>query len=168
MTDLAPDSLEWLAALRERLLAIDPDIATDEALFFDTLDGETDVLDKLRAIMRHGIEAAVFADALDRHIKVLEQRRDRFHAREDAARQTVREAMEVLEITKLTAPDFTASVVPGRPRVIVTDLDALPAEFVVTKRDARLSAIAAILKVGGDVPGAMFSNAQPTLTVRRI
>ena len=73
----APPDLHWLAALRERLVAIEPDMATDERLLFDAIDGQSDAADQLRAILRHGIEASVFAEALKRHMQVLEQRRAR-------------------------------------------------------------------------------------------
>jgi len=164
----APPDLHWLAALREQLVAIEPDMAADEGLLFDTLDGETDAVDQLRRILRHGIEASVFAEALKRHIDVLKQRKARFEAREDACRAAVREAMDALGLTRLQSPDFTASIIPGRPRVVVPDVDALPDAFVRTTVEPDLSAIAAALKGGEDVPGASFSNAAPVLTVRRL
>src|SRR6188768_1939649 len=164
----APPDLHWLAALRERLVAIEPDIIADERLLFDTLDGETDAVDQLRRILRHGIEASVFAEALKRHMQVLEQRRARFEAREDACRATVREAMDALGLTRITAPDFSASIIPGRPRVVVPDVDALPDEYVRTTVEPDKTAIANALKAGEDVPGASWSNAAPTLVVRRV
>src|SRR6188768_564861 len=129
----APPDLHWLAALRERLVAIEPDIIADERLLFDTLDGETDAVDQLRRILRHGIEASVFAEALKRHVQVLEQRRARFEAREDACRASVREAMDALGISKLIAEDFTASIVAGRPAVQIISADVLPEAFIRTK-----------------------------------
>jgi hypothetical protein len=164
----APMDLDWLARLRDQLLAIEPDMATDEQLLTDTIDGETDILDQLRAVIRHAVEAELFADALQRHLKVLEQRRSRFEARSDACRSAVRDAMETLGLKSLLAPDFTVSIVPGRPRVVVSDAALLPPEFVRTKSEPNLSAIAAALKEGAEVPGATFSNTAPIITVRRI
>jgi len=164
----APPDLDWLARLREQLLALDADMAEDEALFADTLDGETEVLDQLRAIIRHGVEAELFADALQRHLKILEQRRSRFEARSDACRSAVRNAMETLGLTRLLAEDFTVAIVPGRPRVVVSDAALLPERYVRTKSEPNLSAIAAALKEGAEVPGASFSNTAPIITVRRI
>jgi hypothetical protein len=165
MTHLDTD---WLARLREQLLTLDPAMATDEALFHGTVDGQSDALDQMRAVIRSATEAELFADALQRHIKVLEQRRARFEARGDACRIAVRDAMEALGIKSLMAPDFTVSVTPGRPRVMVTDADMLAPEFIRTKTEPNLSAIAAALKAGDDVPGAVFSNTASVLTVRRI
>jgi len=164
----APPDLDWLARLREQLLALDADMAEDEALFADTLDGQTDVLDQLRAIIRHGIDAELFADALDRHMKILQQRRSRFEARGDACRSAVRDAMETLELKSLLAPDFTVSIVPGRPRVVVSDMALLPERYVRTKSEPNLLAIAAALKEGAEIPGASFGNTAPIITVRRV
>jgi hypothetical protein len=164
----APPDLDWLARLREQLLALDADMATDETLFTDTLDGQSDVLDQLRAVIRHGVEAELFADALQRHIKILEQRRARFESRGDVCRNAVRAAMETLGLTRLAAEDFNVSIVPGRPRVVVSDAALLPPEFIRTKSEPNLSAIAAALKEGAEVPGASFSNTAPIITIRRI
>jgi hypothetical protein len=167
----APPDLDWLARLREQLLAIEPDMATDEQLLFDTIDGQSEVIDQLRSIVRHGIEAEVFADALARHIKTLEQRRSRFEARSDACRSTVRNAMETLGLTALKAEDFTVSIVPGRPRVIVPDIDKLPPEYVRTKQEPNLIAIAAALKAlppDETFPGAHWGNTAPIIVVRRV
>jgi len=164
----APMDLHWLAALRERLVAIEPDMATDETLLFDALDGQSDVADQLRRILRHGLEASVFAEALDRHIDVLKQRKARFMAREDACRASVREAMDALGISKLIAEDFSASIVAGRPAVQIISADVLPEEFIRTKREPNISAISEALKAGEDVPGACFNNPIPILTVRRL
>jgi hypothetical protein len=163
--------LDWLARLREQLLAIEPDMATDEQLLCDTIDGQSDVIDQLRAIIRLGIEAELFADALDRHMKVLQQRRSRFEARGDACRSAVRDAMETLGLKSLLAEDFTVSIVPGRPRVVVSDMALLPPEYVRTKSEPNLTAIAAALKAlkpDETFPGASFSNSPPIITVRRI
>ena len=164
----APPDLHWLAALRARLEAIDPEIVTDERLLFDTLDGQSDVIDKLRAIMRHGLEAAVFAEALSRHVDTLETRRRRLQAREDACRATVREAMEAIGIKSLASEDFTARIVAGRPAVQIISADVLPEAFIRTKREPNISAISEALKAGEDAPGACFNNPIPILTVRRL
>jgi hypothetical protein len=162
---LAPD---WLARLREQLIAIHPDMATDEDLLFDALDGQSDVPDQLRTILRHGLEAEIFADALTRHIDLLRQRQARFKQLGGVCRQTVKDAMDALGITRLTAPDFTASIQKGRPRVVVSEIDDLPEEYVRTTTEPNLAAIADALKAGNDVPGASWSNAAPIIVIRRL
>jgi hypothetical protein len=159
---------DWLARLREQLIAIEPDMATDEELLFHTVDGQTDIIDQLRAILRHAIEADIFADALGSHMKVLSKRKQRFEGRADACRITVRDALEVLGIKRVLAEDFTATLSAGHTAVVVTDPDKLPAYLFRISRSPNLTAIGDALKAGTEVPGATLNNAAPILTVRRI
>lgn len=162
-----PTLIAQLTALREELVALSPDMITDEALFIDTIDGETDALDVVRSIVRAAIDAEGFAEAV-RHRQVeLDARKARFEARALACRRAAHACMEALDISKLPAPDFTASIRAGRPSTVITDPDLLPADFIVTTTRPDKSAIGAALKAGQDVPGAMLSNPQPTLAITK-
>jgi hypothetical protein len=132
------------------------------------VDGQTDIIDQLRAILRYAIEADVFADALGNHMKVLSKRKQRFEARADACRITVRDALETLGLKRIMAEDFTATLSAGRTAVLVTDPDALPDDMFRITRSPNLTAIGDALKAGAEVPGAVLNNSPPTLTVRRL
>ena len=103
-------------------------MATDEDLLFDALDGQSDRRhDQLRTILRHGLEAEIFADALTTSTSTcFASVRPASSELGGVCRQTVKDAMDALQITGLTAPDFTASVQKGRPRVVVSEIDDLP------------------------------------------
>jgi hypothetical protein len=51
-----------IRAFRERLLAEDSDIAEDQDLWRDTLDGETYAVDLIRTLIRASIDADVLAE----------------------------------------------------------------------------------------------------------
>jgi hypothetical protein len=69
---------------------------------------------------------------------------------------------------RVDAPDFVASVRMGRGKIIITDANKVPEEFIKTERTVKLKDIAAALKDGRkDIPGITTSNGQPYLDVRQ-
>jgi hypothetical protein len=71
------------------------------------------------------------------------------------------------DIKKITAPDFTISIRPGSPALVVIDEAAIPKEFWVP-REPQLDrrALLSVLKQEGAVVGCELSNPQPVLSVR--
>lgn len=160
--------LAELKLLREQLLSLDEDMATDDRLFADTLEGETEALELLRAVVRQAISAEVFEEALKQRREQLERRAMRFRERAARCRSFVAEAMQALQLKSIAAEDFTASVRDGRPSVRITDVDALPERFLRTKVEPMKTEIGDALKAGQPVAGAELSNAgPPVLSVRR-
>ena len=72
-----------------------------------------------------------------------------------------------LDLKKLSAPDFTASVRAGMPSLLVLDEASIPSIFW-EPREPRLKrqSLTAELKQGVDVAGVTLSNPEPTLSVR--
>jgi Gp157 protein len=77
-------------------------------------------------------------------------------------------AMEEAGIKKLVEADFTLSLRPGLPKLIVIDETLIPEEFW-RPQAPRLDRqwLLAALKNGRSVPGADLGNPEPTLAVRR-
>jgi len=75
--------------------------------------------------------------------------------------------MVELEIKKITAPDFTVSIRPGIPALLVLDEAAVPSIYW-EPREPRLNrqGLAADLKQGAEIAGVMLSNPEPVLSVR--
>ncbi|HEX9584482.1 MAG TPA: siphovirus Gp157 family protein [Gammaproteobacteria bacterium] len=68
---------------------------------------------------------------------------------------------------KITAPDFTLSIRPGSPSLVVMDEAVIPPEFW-EPRDPRLNrqALLAELKGSGAIEGVALSNSEFVLSVR--
>jgi hypothetical protein len=75
--------------------------------------------------------------------------------------------MVELDLKKIAAPDFTVSMRPGLPAVVVLDEAAIPSIYW-EPRTLRLNRqeLATDLKHGSNVPGAALSNGEPVLSVR--
>lgn len=155
------------AAVKARLVADDPDAAEDHRLLADMIDGESDALDIVRALIRHSIEVQSLADAAKARVDDLRARKERFERRVETARNTAFAMLEALEWRdKIEEPDFTAAIGKGRMSVRITDETALPSHLIRVKREPDKTAIAAALKDGDVVPGAELSNGSAVLTVR--
>jgi hypothetical protein len=152
-------------AVKERLAAEDPSL--DEQTLADTVEGLTNVHEILCAILRAAIADEALVIGLKGLIADMEDRRDRLHERAAKRRQIVKEAMTELEIKKLQAPDFTASLRPGFPSLVVLNENDIPSIYW-EPRDPKLdrATLIADLKQGRDVGGASLSNPEPVLSVR--
>ena len=72
-----------------------------------------------------------------------------------------------LDLKKIEAPDFTASVRPGMPSLMVIDEAAVPSLYW-EPIEPRLNrqGLLADLKQGAEVKGVSLSNPEPVLSVR--
>jgi hypothetical protein len=152
-------------AVRDRLRAEDP--ALDEQTLADTVEGLTDVHEILAAILRAALADEALAAGLKCRIADMQGRLDRLQNRTAKRRQIVKDAMVELELKKLVAPDFTASIRPGMPALVVLNEEAVPSIYW-QPGEPRLKRqkLAADLKEGAEVDGATLSNPEPVLSMR--
>lgn len=99
------------------------------------------------------------ADALARGVKAA-------NAAAQAARAALQEALEESGAPNVTTKHHLAQVKPGKGKVVVLDLNALPERFVKVERSAKLADIGKAMDAGEEVPGAVRSNGEPVLEIR--
>ena len=151
--------------LRDRLRAEDSQI--DDQTFADTVEGLTDLHEILTAIIRAALADQALASGLEGRIAEMQARRDRFQDRATKRRQIAKDVMVELDLKKLAAPDFTASIRPGMPALMVIDEAAVPSIYW-EPREPRLDrqGLANDLKQGAEITGVALSNPEPVLSVR--
>ena len=100
-------------------------------------------------------------------IAEMQDRLDRLQDCAAKRRQIAKDVMVELDIKKITAPDFTVSVRPGMPSLLVLDEAAVPSIYW-QPRDPRLDRQGLLneLKEGADIKGVTLSNPEPVLSVR--
>ena len=152
-------------ALRDRIRAQDPQI--DEQTLADTVEGLTDLHEILTAIIRAALADQAVATGLEGRIAEMQGRLDRLQDRAAKRRQIAKDVMVELDLKKLTAPDFTASIRPGMPSLLVLDEATVPSIYWQPS-EPRLNRqkLATELKDGAEITGVTLSNPEPVLSVR--
>ena len=162
-------SLEFAAiayrTIRDRIRTEDPKI--DEQTLADTVEGLTDLQEIVAAIVRAALADEALATGLKGRIAEMQDRLDRLQECAAKRRQIAKDVMVELDLKKITAPDFTVSIRPGMPSLLVLDEAAVPSIYW-EPRDPRLDRQGLLndLKEGADIKGVTLSNPERVLSVR--
>ena len=152
-------------AIRDRIRAEDPQI--DERTLADTIEGLTDLHEIVAAIIRSALSDETLATGLKCRIADMQGRLDRLENRASKRRQIAKDIMVELDLKKITAPDFTVSIRPGMPTLLVLDEAAVPSIYWQPSAP-RLNrqGLLSELKDGAEIKGVTLSNPEPVLSVR--
>lgn len=152
-------------AIRDRVRTLDPQI--DDETLADTVEGLTNLHDIVQAVIRSALADEALARGLKTRIAEMQDRLERLQDRASKRRQIAKDVMVDLDLKKITAPDFTVSIRPGTPSLMVIDESAVPKTYWepgpprLKRQD-----LAQDLKNGEEVAGAVLANPEPVLTVR--
>src|SRR5690606_21183728 len=127
------------------MLAAYPELMDDESLRADMLEAETSLPALASKIVRVRGERLAYAEGLNAYIKDLTARRDRFARGADGLKGLLLRLLATAQLPKLSLPEATVSVTPGRSTVSVTDIEALPQGTFTTVRQPDKAAIKAMI-----------------------
>src|SRR5262249_37890537 len=152
-------------AIRDRLRAEDPQI--DEQTLADTVEGLSDLHEIIAAIVRAALADEALATGLKSRMVEMQGRLERLQECAAKRRQIAKDVMVELDLKKITAPDFTVSIRPGMPSLLVLDEAAVPSIYW-EPREPRLNRQELLneLKDGAEIEGVALSNPEPVLSVR--
>jgi hypothetical protein len=163
VTETAALAHIW-TALRDKL-AQEHQLDDDE--LFDTLDGELDLADRLRSLVRKRREILANAEALKAMIKEMGERLARLENTANTITNAVVHAMCDAGIKKLPAPDFSVSVGYGKPPIIGAETAAIPERLLRIKTEVNRTALREALEAGETIPGCYLGNPSPHLIIRK-
>ncbi len=151
--------------LREQLIDEYSDI--DEETLHDTLEGMTNLHEKLAAVIRSQQHDSDISKALKERIAVMRDRLKRFEMKVEKKRELVTYVMECADIRKLNEPDFSASLRLVPPSLHVSDEKEIPGNYWIPqppKLDRQ--GLLAQLKNNQSIPGASLTNGAQTVSIR--
>lgn len=141
-------------------------IGEDDPDFLEVIENETDLLERLRKMLRAARLDEADAKATGEVINELRERKARLEGRAEKSRRIVQWALEELGLSKLDCPDMSVSLRAAAPGVEIVDLSQLPERYVRLKVEPDKAAIREALKQGEEIPGALLKNAGNSLTIR--
>ena len=149
----------------DRIRTQDPQI--DEQTLADTVEGLTDLHEIVQAIIRAALSDEALILGLKCRISDMQGRLDRLQDRASKRRQIAKDVMIELDLKKLNAPDFTASIREGIPSLMVINEEEVPSIYWQPS-EPRLNRqeLAYELKQGAEIAGVTLSNPEPILSVR--
>src|SRR5262249_9287393 len=125
------DQLSFVAinhrTIRDRIKAEDPTI--DEQTLADTVEGLTDLHEIIAAIVRTALTDEALATGLKGRLAEMQDRVERLQDCVAKRRQIAKDVMVELDLKKITAPDFTVSIRPGMPALLVLDEASVPSVY---------------------------------------
>lgn len=148
------------------LLVSYPELAEDELLRADMIEGATSAHDFLRIVEQRRQEATSMAGAIASNIAELGLRQERFERRERAMRQLMFKVMETADLKKIELPEATITMRAGSPQVVIIDHRLLPDDLVRVKREPDKQEIRKRLMEGEALNGAYLSNGFPSVSIR--
>lgn len=150
----------------DALLVTYPELAEDEQLRMDVLEGETNIDAVLSRLVDAAGDAAAMQDAIGIRIAALQARKARYERQEEVCRSLISTVMDRASISKFTLPEATLSVSWRKPAPFVTDEAALPEECLKVVKKPDMARIKAWVEAGNMPEGIAMSNGKAVLTIR--
>lgn len=144
-----------------------PELADDEELRADTIEGATDLHGVLDRIVGKILEAKSMEEAQATRIGELRARKEATARRQEAMRKLALRIMKAAELPKVKLAEKTLGITKGRESVEIYDESALPL-WAVTKKivhQADKALIKERLGLGVEVAGARIVVGDDTLRV---
>jgi hypothetical protein len=160
-----PTEVPKYKVLKERILKAYPDL--DEETLADTLEGITDLHEMIAAVIRSALVDEALSAGLRERFNDMKERLVRLEERGAKKRQLALDAMNEVGLGKLQQPDFTASMRPGSPSLVVTAEDEIPSPYWIPQppKIDRQSLLGE-LKRGTEIPGVQLTDPKAVLVVR--
>lgn len=147
------------------LLISYPELADDDDLRRDMIEGATDTFEYVSFLVRRIGETKAYAAGTKDYVSELRLRIDRLERCEHFYRAMITRLMEKMNFQTVALDFASVRLQAGRPKVIIVDQDLLPRGCVRVFIDPNKTVIGEKLKAGEIVPGAELGNAEPHLVV---
>ena len=144
----------------------------DEETLFDTLDGETTMVETIQIVASHITDIGELVIGITARQSELAERKARLKRAVESLRTVVLLAMDAADKKKLVTAEYTLSVSQRTPAPEITDEAAIPAMFwtkpdPVIDRAALTAAIKIAMAENETIAGVTIGDPVLSLTIRR-
>lgn len=143
-----------------------PDLAEDEELRRDMVEGETGAMRVFERAIDIIRDKTIVVAGVEHVESELSARKQRAQNAIDATRRMIRSLMRAASLDKVELPTATMFVTKAKNSVGIESVEDLPQGFVKITREANKAEIKKELEAGSEVPGAFLVLGEPGLTIR--
>lgn len=161
--NISPQALHTIAQVSadiREMLGDDDDVQT----LLDTLDGETDAMDMVGALIKHRVEAHEIEVAMKAIAATYTERARRHAEKVNAINKGLGKLLDAMGLPKVAHPLGTVSRTKARQSMKIIDAAEIPTQLCKLVPDN--AEIKAQLEAGEAVPGAALVWGDPSITVR--
>lgn len=151
----------------KNLLLQYPDIADDEQLLVDMLEGATDFHEVIQKIFNYMAECEMMASAIGDRIAKMSARKARMEKNVSLTRTLIHKMMTDAGVKKIDVTEASISIKSTPDKVIIIEEHTIPDEYLKIKKEPDKTAIKKALDEGAIIPGATLSNGGTTISIRR-
>lgn len=144
-----------------------PEIADDEQLLMDMLEGSTELHQVVQKLFNHIAESEMLTSAIADRAKKLADRKSRMEKNAAMGRLLIHNIMTATGVKKLDVVEAKISVVNSPDKVVITDENVIPEQYIKITREPDKLAIKKALNEGLLIDGATLSNGGTTILIRR-
>lgn len=138
----------------------------DVDAFWDTLDGETDIMELVGKTIEAIVETDAQDDAVSAIIERYQSRRSAIAARKGALMQNLKTILLATGEQKLPHALGTVYTRKGSTSVTITDLEAIPTQLCRITRTPDKAAIKKLLDAGEKIDGAELTTGPDNVSLR--
>lgn len=158
--------IDELTTQLNNLLADYPELADDEQLRADVLEGETSLDEVLERLWQIECDSNGMIAAISERQKDLQARKKRFERRIEVTRSLMLLVLNRADLSKRELTEFTVFKRSGTASVHIDDADAVPRQLCKVTYSPDKTAIKKQLDDGELVPGAILVTGPENVTVR--
>ena len=155
---------EFIRQVAEEIRSVIGD--DDQETFLDTLDGETDAMDLLEAMLLEYAAAGAREEGCKKAARMFTDRSKRATGLQEMLRSQMQRLLVAMGQRKVLHPLGTVSIRKGTKSVIITAPEDVPTQMCRVKTEPDKTAIKASLEAGEKVPGAQLTTGPDSLSVR--
>ena len=138
----------------------------DNQCFWDTLDGETDIMYVVGELLKDYNETNANIMAIDELLKTYKERKERMQYKKDSIKRSLQKVLYSTNQKNIPHPLGTVSRKDGAKTLIIDNIDQLPDEYIKVEKAPIKNVIKQKISEGDQIDGARIEIGNPTVSIR--